>query len=67
MEATDLQDWFKRTHTWSKGHSPLSLAPDYEVSGGAHQPGVSTLGWPSSHAEVHMFNTLPMHYHVRVH
>lgn len=61
MEATDLQDWFKRTHTWSKGHSPLSLAPDYEVSGGAHQPGVSTLGWPSSSMHMQKYICLTLY------
>ncbi len=31
MESIDLASWFRRVHEWFPGHSPLSLAPDYEV------------------------------------
>ena len=30
MEGVDLAEWF-RSLPWREGHSPLSLAPDYEV------------------------------------
>ncbi len=31
LAAVDLADWFENRRPWTRGHSPLSLAPEYEA------------------------------------